>query len=540
MSSAKQPKPKNANAKQITKLNKKIRNLRSKVRKQRSIRRRNRITSRIRRSFAPVSLSTTVKTYARITQGRNPGTARLAYCELFPVYKRQLGFTSCFIQINPAKWTGTRTHTQAMLYSQFRPLSLTATYVPNVATNTPGQFSFGAIYGDNFPSFTEALPMQLPQFEGGFITTIWQRSFSRIRCGTMLLQNNFNLSNVDPEDIPITLLGVVHESDLPDETLVGYVALSGVFDLKGVRTQPLLQSVSGVLKGTATISDDSNSIILQVPVTQLNKGALSPGTAFQAIVTGQEMNPNTRAFDWGEFFTTFRTYFLRTVEVVGQIARVVLTIVEVISALPLKRALTNVELHVIGRSPVYAVTNATEGNNPVEPTPSIPGDISENPEYDYSYITITIPQYAFSRMLSIGTPTVTKNESPTDSAYHYAWEVLMTATSSDDNLKILMDVVLNGKYSGIQFSIIYTGHAHEIVPNLQSFSDLQFEEGHNQSQDVASWMLKASEDLIAKIHMSKIWFVVGEYVLPSDADPAQLTPEDSTIPEENDNDDHQN
>lgn len=288
-------------------------------------------TSWIAQSFAPTTVGTTSKIYSRLTQRGN--TARLDYSELFPVIIPSSGVSN-LIFINPAKWINTRTYDQARLYTQFRPQFLHAMFISNVATSTPGLFSFGSYYASSHPDYTDDLFLRLPQTEGGFITSIWQTARTSIRCGTALSQNKYSLQEITSEDIPITL--VCTTSNVPGQPgdVVGYVALTGAFLLTGPRTTKEDQNVSGDYSGPITI--ENNQCVLQVedrfhcfaPDQELSLKTTDVNTTQQLLLT----DANGLSIDFKKIFKVFVTVLGKVVSVVGTVVKIALAVAPLILA----------------------------------------------------------------------------------------------------------------------------------------------------------------------------------------------------------------
>lgn len=271
-----------------------------KPRRTKQSRKRNR-RSFIRYAAAPFNTSVFARTYSRITQTQTPGHARLSYCELFPVTYHEHGL-SFFLIMNPSKWVGTRTQTQAMIYSQFRPLKIHASFVPTVGTATNGMFSFGAAYNNAYPDYTDDLYMRLPQMEGGYITSIWHQSSSEVHCRTLLFQNNYSLGDVTVQDIPLTLIGMLSGTSVSEGTVMGYVAVSGVFDLSAPRTTGL-SYIAGVAEGTATVNDSGNVVLSVNKINQLEN--VHVGDTLSAIVKySNNSNPSIQPFQMFEWVVT--------------------------------------------------------------------------------------------------------------------------------------------------------------------------------------------------------------------------------------------
>lgn len=231
--------------------------------------------------------------------------------------------------INPAKWVNTRTHDQAMLYSQFRPLTLKINYIPVCGTNTPGSLSFGAIYNSSYPTYTDDLYLRLPQFEGGFITSVWNPAQSFITCKSKLLQNQFALSHVSDQDIPITIMAIF-EGIPKDVNRFGYFAITGTYALSGPRMSPEETSVSGTATN-APVSASSEQVVLDWTPTQGQN--FKAGDTFSALVTGiNEGNTNgvSLGINWKHVFKVFKNIVCTVISIAEKVLKVAVAVAPIL------------------------------------------------------------------------------------------------------------------------------------------------------------------------------------------------------------------
>lgn len=349
-------------------------------------RRRNRRRSRniMKRSFAtkqfaaPTTIGSISKIYSNLQQNGN--TARLSFCELFPVTIPTAGCSS-LIFINPSKWPSTRTYDQARLYTTFRPKFISVEFISNVATNTPGLLSFGSYYGNSHPDYTEDLFLRLPQTEGGFISSVWQSCHSKVACGTALKQNKFSLQMVTEEDIPITLVTIVNGTNMPVGSVVGYLAVAGAFLLTGPRTTKIEENVSGSYTGQIQIENDNAYWIVddkfhcfaadqnvEMKVSDIN-------TTQQTLLQLQ----NGTTIDWKKIFKVFTNVLGKVVSVVGTVCKIVLAVAPIVLATP-GNGPTNTGVHITANM----IGKLTEGSV----------DIEENvePTTTYTNLNLSYPQ----------------------------------------------------------------------------------------------------------------------------------------------------
>lgn len=234
---------------------------------------------------APISEGVVLNTYSKIIPNRDGNSARLAFAEIFtPV----LGFApdktlTWSLAINPAKWIATRTQTQSMLYSQFRPEIIKVTYVPTCGTNTQGTMSWGFLY-NSATIDSSTLHSSLPQCEGGAMTPVWQKSMTTCRCSTSLFQNYFGLSNATPQDIP--MIFICSQKAVNQSEPLGYFLVSGVFRLSGPRTAPATTPFGGTISGKFVYNSETKQTEFQVDKDTVGLPNLKVGDSFDAKVSG--------------------------------------------------------------------------------------------------------------------------------------------------------------------------------------------------------------------------------------------------------------
>lgn len=273
-------------------------------------------------SFAPTSRATTLRLYADIKTSRN-GTAHLSFCELFPIKIVQDGLSSLTL-INPAKWVGTRTKDQALLYSQFRPIRLEVQYIPTVGTTTQGLISFGATYNNAYPEWDSSLFMRLPQMAGGFITSLWKSAHTFLPCSTKLFQNYFALSEVGDQDIPISIMTICNGFD-PGLESPGYLCVSGVMALSSPRSSPP-NNVAGQTTGTVSVTN--GQVVIQCE--PLN---LSLGDSFQAVVNQNSVQTTGNALgapDWRKIFKIFTRVVCTVIEVTETVLKIAVAVAPIL------------------------------------------------------------------------------------------------------------------------------------------------------------------------------------------------------------------
>lgn len=264
---------------------------------------------------APVATGMVVNTYSRLIPNRAGNTARLAFCEIFDpelTYAPDNSLTWT-LAINPAKWTSTRTQTQSLLYSQFRPEYINIQYVPTCGTNTSGTISWGCLY-NSATIDGQRLHSNLTQCEGGALTPVWQSARSRVRCSTSLFQNYFGLSNASIQDIPITLIASQDVVDSTTMEATGYFIISGVFRLSGPRTAPATTPFGGTLQGKFVYDSDKKTTSFESSDLE-HLPNVKVGDTFEAKIVGYSNNPDGGAY---QTFANWMRNINLTVTTVGQ------------------------------------------------------------------------------------------------------------------------------------------------------------------------------------------------------------------------------
>lgn len=133
----------------------------------------------------------------------------------------------CVIPCNPAYWTGTRIGRFAPAYMNYRPLSLTFSYIPQVAVTQQGTVYMGTLW-NGAPS-SEDLQQTLFTSNGGCLTQCYVPADTRIKLGTNLQQNLFTMAGpVNPNTSPFVFIaGVAGASVVP-----GYFYVTYSYELK--------------------------------------------------------------------------------------------------------------------------------------------------------------------------------------------------------------------------------------------------------------------------------------------------------------------
>jgi hypothetical protein len=321
-------------------------------RRRRRPNRRQRI--RRRQTNVAANYNTNMRTFSDLKLRRD-GTAIVSFCELWPIKNTQ-GAINSLIFINPSKWVGRRTQAQASLYSQFRPLRLKVDYIPTVGTATNGSVSFGAFYNSTFPTYSEDLAYSLPNSEGGFMCSAWSRYSTQIKCGTNLLQNQFGMSYVTQDDIPITLMTIAQGVNQNIQT-IGYIAVSGLLHLSGPRTAPVGGNLSGNIKGVANYDPTTGLVTIDIPPENLSNVNIQQGDSFDALIQDNGLSPLVevrsqiqRAINWGKIFGVFKKVACTVIKIAETAITVVAAIAPLFGVAAVRSTIADVQMEIIGRT----------------------------------------------------------------------------------------------------------------------------------------------------------------------------------------------
>lgn len=131
------------------------------------------------------------------------------------------------IPCNPAYWTGTRIGRFAPAYMNYRPLSMTFSYIPQVAVTQQGTVYMGTLW-NGAPS-SEDLQQTLFTSNGGCLTQCYVPADTRIKLGANLQQNLFTMAGpINPNTSPFVFIaGVAGASVVP-----GYFYVTYSYELK--------------------------------------------------------------------------------------------------------------------------------------------------------------------------------------------------------------------------------------------------------------------------------------------------------------------
>lgn len=232
----------------------------------------------------PASYASHVKPGFRIIN-RGSVSTRVAGCDL--VYSLPAAIASktgseeflfSVIPANPAYWTGTRIAQMAPAYMNYRPISLTFHYIPQVAVTQPGSVIYGTLWNGAAPSGD--LQQTLNTSNGGGIINCYVPSTTRIALGNNLQQNLFTLNgDINPDTSPFVFVAVARgctNTDGTAQVVPGYWMVDYVYDFKNPIGQTWIYDRTLATQfPISTWSLPNRSVILLEQIT-----GYGPGTVF--------------------------------------------------------------------------------------------------------------------------------------------------------------------------------------------------------------------------------------------------------------------
>lgn len=183
------------------------------------------------------------------------------------------------IPSNPAYWLGTRVARFAPAYMNFRPLSLTFSYIPQVSVAQSGTVFMGTVWNGSAPA--ENIQQTLVTSNGGCLTTCYVPCDTRIQLGANLQQNLFTMvGSINPNTSPFLFLAGVRGANV----IPGYFMVHYAFEFKNPVGQAASFGRSSILTGSAipTVSDHPNSSLVLLS----SSGDFGPGTVFDLETDG--------------------------------------------------------------------------------------------------------------------------------------------------------------------------------------------------------------------------------------------------------------
>lgn len=134
----------------------------------------------------------------------------------------------CVIPANPAYWEGTRIAAIANAYSQYRPISISFEYFPQVSTMTNGNVIAGTLW-NNVPG-SNTTRQALATSNGGKLFPIYQKAKINVKLRSNLQQNLFSFQGYMGNDVsPFTFIAM---SQNANNIKPGYFMVHYVYDFK--------------------------------------------------------------------------------------------------------------------------------------------------------------------------------------------------------------------------------------------------------------------------------------------------------------------
>lgn len=162
---------------------------------------------------------------------RTATTAVVSGCDLvYPLPNLvQAGSDYLFAVIpsNPAYWSGTRIAQFAPAYMNYRPISMTFSYIPQVAVTQQGTVFMGTLWNGAAPS--ESIQQSLFTSNGGCLTQCYVPCDTQIQLGANLQQNLFTLNgDLNPDTSPFIFLAGIRGANV----VPGYFYVTYTYEFK--------------------------------------------------------------------------------------------------------------------------------------------------------------------------------------------------------------------------------------------------------------------------------------------------------------------
>lgn len=219
----------------------------------------------------PAAYANHVRARFNVT-ARSATSARVSGCDLvYPIPNTVQSDGSMIfacITSNPAYWIGTRIAQFAPAYMNFRPISMTFSYIPQVSVTQEGTVFMGTVWNGSAPASN--IQQTLVTSNGGCLTQCYIPCDTTISLGSNLQQNLFTLNGpMSPDSSPfIFLAGVRGASKVP-----GYFYVTYTYEFKN----PIGQAwVYGRREATGALDHSSHPNSSLVLLSQ--SGSYGPGT----------------------------------------------------------------------------------------------------------------------------------------------------------------------------------------------------------------------------------------------------------------------
>lgn len=230
---------------------------------------------------------------------RTATSARVAGCDLvYPMPDTIVTDSgdSLFVVIpaNPAYWSGTRIAQFAPAYMNYRPISMTFSYIPQVAVTQQGTVFMGTLWNGASPASN--IQQSLFTSNGGCLTQCYVPCDTRISLGANLQQNLYTLNgDLNPDTNPFLFLAGIRGSDV----VPGYFYVTYMYEFKN----PIGQSWEyGVTSPLSTLPPNQPNASL---VLLTKSGNFGPGTIFDYELDGVKYRGSAVTLDPDSKFIMF-------------------------------------------------------------------------------------------------------------------------------------------------------------------------------------------------------------------------------------------
>lgn len=177
------------------------------------------------------------------------------------------------IPANPAYWSGTKIGQFAPAYMNYRPISMTFSYIPQVAVTQPGTVFMGTLW-NGAPS-TDDIQQSLFTSNGGCLTQCYIPCDTSITLGSNLPQNLFTLAgSLNPDTNPFIFVAGVR----PATVVPGYFYVSYTYEFKnpiGTAWKFFRSPPQKVGEGPRSSDDNTSLVVLSKPIISPDFGSSS-------------------------------------------------------------------------------------------------------------------------------------------------------------------------------------------------------------------------------------------------------------------------
>lgn len=240
----------------------------------------------------PASYANHVRPSFRVLN-KSANSMRVAGCDLVYPLPNSIStgpvgdFLFSVIPANPAYWTGTRIAQIAPGYMNYRPISMTFHYIPQVSVTQPGSVIFGTLWNGSAPG--DDIQQALNTSNGGGIINCYVPASTRVVLGSNLQQNLFTLNgDINPDTSPFLFAAIARGCVGPSSTqtvIPGYFMVDYVYDFKNAMGQTWLfdRSLATPFPVTDWSLPNRSLVLLQ------GISGYGPGTVFDCEVVNDEV-----------------------------------------------------------------------------------------------------------------------------------------------------------------------------------------------------------------------------------------------------------